>query len=218
MTTLVLAATVFVITHLLPAVGPLRAALVNGLGFRLYMTLYSLLSLAAIVWLGWAYADAPYLEVWPQTAPGRWVPALVMPVACWLWVAGLSSPNPFSLSLAAGDLDLARPGIVAVTRHPAVWAFVLWAAAHIVPNGDQASLVLFGLLTALSLAGIASLDHKRRAKMGAEEWERKAAAARRTARATALAQIGWKQWLGSAALYGLLFAVHEPLLGVAATP
>jgi len=175
MTELVLAVCAFVLSHAIPALKPVRTSLVAAVGERTYLALYSLVTIAVIVWLGWAYADAPYVEVWAYRPWTAWVPVVVMPFACVLVVAGLSAPNPLSISFAQGDFDPARPGIVAVTRHPLMWGLALWAVAHVVPNGDAASLVLFGLFAALSLAGPPSLDRKRRARLGEAEWDRLAA-------------------------------------------
>ena len=34
--------------------------------------------------------------------------------------------------------------IVTTTRHPVLWGFLIWAVAHLPPNGDVVSIVLFG--------------------------------------------------------------------------
>jgi len=154
------------------------------MGERTYISLFSLFSIAAVVWLGWAYAKAPYIEIWPQASWSRWVPLTAMAVACLLAVIGLSSPNPFSLGAGHAQFDAARPGIVAIIRHPVIWALVIWSAAHIPPNGDVASLILFGLLTVLGLTGPITLDRRRRRAMGETAWAETA---------NRVAQTGWKK-------------------------
>ena len=62
---------------------------------------------------------------------------------------------------AGGD---PAPGILKVTRHPMMWAFGLWALAHIAANGDLRSLLLFGSMAVLALYGTVRLDAKRRAQ------------------------------------------------------
>ena len=222
MNTLLLAAFVFVATHLIPAYRPLRERLVAAMGERTYMTLYSLLSLAVIGWLGWAYVAAPFVEVWSYSEWTRWVPALVMPFACILLVASLTAPNPLSVALTAKGYDAERPGMIAVTRHPLIWGLALWAAAHIPPNGDVASLVLFGLSLAICLYGPMSLDRKRRARLGDEEWRRLAAhtsnfpfdAMIGGGAPPRLADIGvWRPAAGLA-LYGALVYGHEHFTGM----
>jgi uncharacterized membrane protein len=146
-----------------------------------------------------------------------------MPVACVLLVAGLTSPNPLSIGAGARGFHAARPGIVSVTRHPVIWALALWALAHIPPNGDVATLILFGLLAGSSLAGPPSLDAKRRARLGAAAWAELAGATANlpfAAQATGRARldgrgIGVWRLIGGAVLYWLLLAAHEAVVGVA---
>lgn len=225
MTQLVLAVVVFIVTHGMPAVRPLRAALIAGLGKRLYMVVYSAVSLAVIVWLGVAYARAPYVPLW-ENPDLRWVPVVVMPFACILFVGALSSPNPLSIARRKPAYDAARPGIVSVTRHPLMWAFALWAGAHVTANGDAASLILFGLLLVLALAGPMSLDARRRRALGDEEWTRLAAPTSNLPLAAALAGrnrldfagIGLGRTLGGLALYAALLFAHPYVIGVPAWP
>ena len=66
--------------------------------------------------------------------------------------------------LARGD-DLAR-GIVRITRHPFLWGVALWALVHVVMNGTLAALVFFGSLLLLAVGGTASIDAKRRRRLG----------------------------------------------------
>ena len=99
-----------------------------------------------------------------------------MPVVCVLLVLGLSSPNPLSMSAVRGAaFDPARPGIVALVRHPVLWAALLWALAHLVPNGDLAHVILFGLLALLAGGGMLIFDRRQRRRLGEEEWARLAA-------------------------------------------
>lgn len=223
---LILAVLVFLASHAIPAVKPVRAALTARLGERAYLILYSLISLAVLVWLGGAYARAPYVEVWPFAMWTRWVPVLVMPMACILLVAAVSSANPFSIEIGRRPFDPERPGIVSVTRHPLIWAFILWAGAHLVPNGDAASILLFGLLLVLSLLGPMSLDAKRKAQWGAGEWARRTAATSNVPLAAVatghgrldLKGIGFWRLVAGLACYVALWLGHEWLIGVSPAP
>jgi uncharacterized membrane protein len=69
-----------------------------------------------------------------------------MPVAIILAVAGLLARNPLSMSLNREAFDPLRPGIVAVVRHPVLWAQLIWSLAHLAANGDVGHVVLFGTL------------------------------------------------------------------------
>jgi uncharacterized membrane protein len=57
-----------------------------------------------------------------------------------------------------------------VTRHPILWAIGLWALAHVLPNGDLASLLFFGALAALALGGTVLIDRKKRLALGSNWW------------------------------------------------
>ncbi|MDP6788636.1 MAG: NnrU family protein [Rhodospirillales bacterium] len=223
---LVIATAVFVATHTLPAYRPLRGALVELIGERPYLVLYSLVTAAVLVWVGFAYVNAPHFEVWPMAEWMRWVPLLVLPFACILLVAGLAAPNPLSLGRTAAGFDAGRPGIVSVTRHPVMWSLVGWAAAHVPPNGDAASLIVFGLFSALGLAGPPSLDNKRRAQLGTEAWRRLAEPTSNVPFAANLAGrarldvrgMGVAAPLGGLALYGVVLWGHEWVVGASPLP
>ena len=75
---------------------------------------------------------------------------LIMPIACLLIVSGLTSRNPFLLGMGNKYLDYAKPGIVGLTKHPAIRGPAIWLAVHIPIDGDVASFFMFGLLTLLA--------------------------------------------------------------------
>lgn len=209
---------VFVASHVLAAYPPFRRALRARMGEAGFLIAYSLLSAALLGWLFSAFAEAPTLEVWPFAPWTRAVPLAVMPIACIFAVAGLTSPNPLSIGAGAKHYDPARPGIVSATRHPVIWALILWSGSHVAPNGDLKSVLLFALLTGLGLYGPGSLDRKRRASLGEAEWQR---LARPTANLPFAGPgpvdwVGIGPWrvLGGLALYAALLAAHPHLFGV----
>lgn len=210
---LVAAMIVFLLSHGLPARPNWRAAGTRRLGDAGYMIGYSLMSLAVVIWLGFAYARAPYVEVWPYVAELRWVTLAAMLAACLLLVAGFTTPNPFSLGPGGRGFQPARPGILRLTRHPVLWALILWAGGHIPANGDAASLILFTPLLLLALAGPALMDRKRRRALGAEEWQRLAAATARPA-TLRLSEIGVARLAGGLALYAVLLYLHPLVIGI----
>ncbi|MBF0392810.1 MAG: hypothetical protein HQL38_09025 [Alphaproteobacteria bacterium] len=205
----------FLLSHGLPANPRLRGPLMRLLGARGFFVAYSLLSLSVVAWLAHAYAAAPYIELWPQEPWTRWVPPLAMAPACLLLVIGLSSPNPYSLGLGRRRYNPARPGIVGLVHHPVIWALTLWAAAHLFPNGDLASLVLFGPLLALSLSGPRVLDRRRARDLG-EDWVR--LAPRLTPPPALLAQIGPWRMGGGILLYAILLYLHPLVIGASPLP
>ncbi|MFC3676815.1 NnrU family protein [Ferrovibrio xuzhouensis] len=223
MTTMIIAALIWVLLHVVVA-GPLRPALVGRLGLPAYRGLFSVLSAVCLGGLIWAYQSAPYMEFWPSAGWVSAVPVVVMPVALLLLVGGLRPTNP---TLAGPDMvlkgELPVTGFTRITRHPMLWAFVLWAASHMIANGDAATLLLAGAVLVTALNGMVSIDRKRAAEFG-EAWQRfkgktsiipfaAAAAGRIRLR---FSDIGWLNILAAAALYAIILWAHASLFGVPA--
>jgi uncharacterized membrane protein len=215
---LLTALAVFLAFHALPAIRPLRTILVTALGQRIYLGLFSAVSTGLLVWLIAAYLDAPYVELWPYDPALRWLALAVMPVSCWLIAAGLTSKNPFSLGAGSAGFDTERPGIVRLTRHPAIWGLALWSAVHIPVNGDAASVLMFGLLTLLCLAGVKTLDARRRRSLGDENWRDLLHRVRSRPASAAVLETGLARLLLAAAVYAGLLTAHEPVIGVSPLP
>lgn len=221
-----LAGLFLLVTHFGVSGTGLRAALVDRLGEGPYLGLYSLLSVVAFVWLGAAYAAAPHVTVWAYEPWQAWVPVLANPVALLFVVAGLTTANPSAVGQAA-LLDRPDPvrGILRVTRNPFLWGIGLWALAHMVPNGDAASLLLFGTLAVLALAGTVLLDAKLARRLG-PRWERFAAASSNLPFAAVLAghqrlsarEIGWWRLAVALVAYAVIVHAHARLFGVSALP
>jgi uncharacterized membrane protein len=227
MTMLVLACALFLGIHVFISGTPLRGVIVGAIGEKPYAGLFSLASLGAIVWMSFAYADAPYQEVW-FSGPGLRHGALILVlIGILLVVLGMSTPNPTSAG-QEGALQKAHAsqGIIKVTRHPFLWGVVFWAVGHLMANGDVASIVLFGSLLILALVGPFLIDAKRARKDG-EAWTRFAAetswlpfaaiAGGRTK--LALGEIGW--WRIALAIVIYLVIVlwaHEWVFGVSPMP
>ncbi len=211
---LIAAIIVFILTHVIPAYGSVRQSLIKLFGKRLYIMLYSGLSLGVVIWLGLAFIDAPYIELWGQPLWTRWLPILGMPVVCVLFMGGFLSTNPLSLSIGKQPFDPERPGLIGLSRHPVMIAFILWALIHLAPNGDVSSLLLFGLLAGLCLYGPYTIDKRKKRLLGEEEWHRLAAS-----KGNFRGRNGWTAGIfGGAALYLLLLWTHESVIGVSPYP
>lgn len=168
---LIVSGAVFLGSHVVLSSTRLRGNLRDQLGERGYLALYSVVALATLAWFVTAYIHAPTLMLWRFAPWMVFVPLVIMPLASILLIAGYSTPNPTAVGMerVAGDDDPA-PGIMRVTRHPILWAIGLWALAHILPNGDLASLLFFGALAALALGGTMLIDRKKRLALGSNWW------------------------------------------------
>lgn len=167
----------FFASHVLPVRPQLRRRLTAIAGGRGFTFGYSALSLLVLAWLVVAAGRAPYVELWPPARWQGWAPKLAMPVACLLLAFGIGAPNPLSFGGNRNDeFDPTRPDIVGVTRHPLLLALALWAASHVVPNGDAAHALLFGLFAAFAVLGMGIIDRRKRRLLGEAKWRSLAAA------------------------------------------
>lgn len=221
MTSLVLAALVFVLMHLGVAGTRLRDRAVAVRGENAYRGAFSLASAAVLLWLIVVYRRAPYLPTWGMLAP--WAPVMVvlMLPAMLLAVIGLLTPSPTAVGQ---ERRLGEPprGILRVTRHPFLTGVALWALLHLVGNGDLASLLFFGCFALVAVLGTTSIDAKRRRLMGEAAWIPFAARTSIVPFAAILAgrnqfslgEIGVARILAALFAYGLALGAHAPLFGV----
>ncbi|MEK9969045.1 MAG: NnrU family protein, partial [Ferrovibrio sp.] len=108
-------------------------------------------------------------------------------------------------------------------RHPMLWAFSLWAASHMIANGDVAHWLFAGAFLVTALNGMVSIDRKREAQFG-EQWQRFAqktsiiplAAVMHGRLRLRWNDIGILNIVVSAIIYGVFLWFHEKLLGVPA--
>jgi uncharacterized membrane protein len=167
MTAHLVACVVWFLLHVLVA-GRWRQALVarfEETGFRLLFSLLSIVSLAAVIA---TYVRAPEVVLWAPSLAMHAVAAVIMLPAFLLMVTSLRPSNPTlaGADMLLGDL-LPTVGITRVTRHPMLWAFALWAVAHMLANGDAPTLLLAGTILLTAVNGMFSIDRKKRHKLGA---------------------------------------------------
>lgn len=168
-----LAALAFLLLHRAVSGSPFRARLVALAGERRFTAGFALASLAGVLWLGVAYATTSPAWRDPLWIVPAWVPLAqfaLQPASIVLIVAGFLGPNP----TAVGQAELAeRPdavrGALRITRHPFLWGVVFFSLGHMAAVPSPRSLLLFGTLIVVALAGTFSIDGKRRRQLG-EGW------------------------------------------------
>jgi len=217
---LILAALLWIAVHIGLAGTSLRGVVVARLGEGGFRGAFSLLSIATIVLLVMAWRAAETTPLW--SAPGwlRWVLALAMLPAFILFVASVARRNPTAVG---GEARLAEGprGIQRITRHPMLWSFALWAAIHMLGNGDTAALVFFGAFLVTALAGMPSIDAKLAAR-APEAWAKLAAATSIAPCGAILAgrnrlapgEIGWVPPVIGLLAWAAILHLHPRLFGV----
>jgi uncharacterized membrane protein len=147
---MVLGLALFLGIHTVPAQRELRARLIAALGEGGYKAGYALVSLLGIALIAWGFAHyraTGWVDVWDPPKAFKHITIALMLPAVILVVAAFM-----------------RGHIYTALKHPMLAGVKLWAAAHLLANGDLGSIILFG-----SFLGWAVFDRislKRRADAG----------------------------------------------------
>ena len=164
---LLLFAILFIGTHFLLS-HPLRGPLVRSMGERPFQGLYSLVALITFGLMVYFYdrcgREPPALWV---SGDAAWIAGTIL-----MWVASILFVGSFIRNPAL--LGSAGPrggptGVLAITRHPMMWSFAIWAAVHLMILGTAKALILDGSIIILALGGASAQDSKKARMMG-EDW------------------------------------------------
>jgi len=220
---LLIAAVALVVTHVVPSMPRVRSRIVATVGEGVFSGIYSLIAIACIATMVWAFNRVPQDFIWVPGPGVRHLPALLMPLALLLVVTGVLTPNPATFG-KEGQLQAQIParGIVRVTRHPFLWGVILWSITHVLANGDIGAVMFFGGFLGLSVAGMIGLDKKRAEKHG-EAWQRFVdvtssvpfVAIIRGRNMLIVSEIGWLALVITIVVYAALLFGHRWLFGVA---
>lgn len=161
---LALAAMAFVALHILPAT-PLRARTIATLGENAYLGVFATASLIIFILWTRAFVATPrggllwYLPAW-----WPFLKAALMVFVAFLFVGGLSSPNPMEMK---GGKLIARPtgagGIYAVARHPLLTSMGLWGVLHLISQPEWRGFLLHGVVALVAFVGQALIDMRKSA-------------------------------------------------------
>jgi uncharacterized membrane protein len=183
MTLMILGLALWWATHLYPIYLPgRRAAAHRRLGEKLYKSAFAMFSVFAVTFMVIGYQKAGFVEVW--TPPG--------------WTVHLNNLLMLLAVFLMGAKD-AKSSAKHYIRHPMLTAVKVWAVAHLLVNGDQASVILFGGL--LAWAVVAMIGSNRRDG----EWQR-------PAKGTTVGLV--RHGVITVVVFAVIVAIHGPLLGV----
>jgi uncharacterized membrane protein len=143
---MILGLVLFLGVHTLTTQREVRAQIIAAAGEGGYKIGYSLVSAAGLALIIWGFAHyraTGWIDVWtPPTAfkhisVGLMLPAVILVVASYI-----------------------RGRIYTTLKHPMLTGVKLWAAAHLIANGDLGSIILFGAFLGWAVFDRISLKHR----------------------------------------------------------
>jgi uncharacterized membrane protein len=143
---MILGLVLFFGVHTLTTQRDLRGRFIDGMGeggYKIAYSLFSAVGLALIIWGFARYRATGWIDVWyPPTFLKHITIALMLPAVI-LVVA-----------------SYIRGRIYTTLKHPMLAGIKLWAAAHLLANGDLGSIILFGSFLAWAVFDRISLKHR----------------------------------------------------------
>ena len=170
---------IFYGVHMVP-IFELKNTLINKMGKHFYLGLFALISLVGLGLMIYGKGNANFIPVWQPIEGAHWVPVILMWPAL-IFTAWAEIPCNMKIRL----------------RHPMLLGVLLFSVAHLIANGDLASILLIGsfglyaLLTMLRLGFKSNVNGK---KVNGLKWD------------VAGVVIG-------TLAYGLIFHFHEQIMG-----
>lgn len=144
MTLLIIGVLLWSFVHLLPAIAPtFRQGLIERLGRQPYRGLVSACLVAAVVLivLGWRATPEVYLYVLPVMT--RKVAFVLICISFFL-IAAANTPS----------------SIKRLLRHPMLTGVFIWAGSHLLVNGTNRAVILFGTIGLWSLMEIFLINRR----------------------------------------------------------
>jgi uncharacterized membrane protein len=143
---MILGLVLFFAPHIFTTRRDARAQAIARLGEGTYKILYAVVSLAGLALIVWGFASyraTGWIDVWyPPKAMKHISVALMLPAV---------------ILVVASYL---RGRIYATLKHPMLAGIKLWAAAHLLANGDLGSIILFGSFLGWAVYDRISLKHR----------------------------------------------------------
>mgnify|MGYP001217587495 CR=1 FL=1 len=130
--------------HLIPGPGQtIRQKIIAAIGEKPYKGVFSLALLVSLALMIFGWRSTVPEPVYLPPAWGAPVAILLMPIAIFLFAA-----------------SHARTRIKRLIRHPQLSGIVAWSVAHLLANGDNRSLLLFGGLAIWALVEMVVINSR----------------------------------------------------------
>ena len=143
---MILGLALFLGVHTVSMQRALRAQIIASMGaggFKIVYSLASAAGLALIIWGFARYRATGWIDIWHPPVAFKHIAVALMLPAVILVVA-----------------SYVRGRIYTTLKHPMLTGVKLWAAAHLLANGDLGSIVLFGSFLAWAVCDRISLKHR----------------------------------------------------------
>ena len=130
MEVLILGLLMWTFIHLFPSVAKCtRKQIINNIGLGPYKGIFALLIVTSVVLIVLGWRSIETIDVYQPQSWGRHVTFLLVSLTFILFVAARRATN-----------------IKRILRHPQLTGLALWSIGHLMANGDNRSLILFGWL------------------------------------------------------------------------
>ena len=167
--------------HLVPSFGG-RGKIITALGEGRYLGMYAVISMIGFILIIYGKSQAGFQSIWLPPVWGAKLTVVLMVLSFILLTASNMQTN-----------------IKRFTRHPMLWGVTLWSVAHLLANGDFASILWFGSFGIFSLVAMLSANIR-----GAKKQQQKYA---------------WTKdvmvIIAGLVIYGVFIFLHSYLFGVA---
>ena len=196
MAALILGLCLFIGLHMLREMG-MRDPLRRHLGAPRYMLLVCAGVVLALVLIVVGKSAFPFVQLWVPPYNWRSITNMTMLTAC-IFVAAGNLPHSY-LKESLG--------------HPMLLGVIVWGVAHLLSNGDIASVLLFGSLSLWAAVKIVALQRVTRRKSAA-------APATGVTGVTPRPSLYWDAAavIAGTIVYGMFLVFHGPLFGFALLP
>jgi uncharacterized membrane protein len=143
---MILGLVLFLGVHTLTTQREVRARVIASSGEGGYKVAYAVVSIAGLALIAWGfghYRAAGMIDIWyPPKALKHLTVALMLPAVILVVAAYI------------------RGRIYTMVKHPMLSGVKLWAAAHLLANGDLGSIILFGSFLGWAVFDRISLKHR----------------------------------------------------------
>ncbi len=131
--------------HCVPMMVDTRARLIERMGSSRYYLAFVVVSLLGLGLIMWGRGTADFIEIWQPVGWLRYATMMLMYPAVILIVAAYGPDN----------------SIRRILGHPMILGVELWAIAHLLANGDLASILFFGSFLLWTLVAFASASRRK---------------------------------------------------------